>query len=81
MNKVSGSTVVEFFLFFFSFFLLLFFSFSFLFFPGCSFGNLVTFMGSILSLTILTSLPGSRQRFLTPMLIQYSYEHTFVQQQ
>ena len=32
------------------------------------------------SLRIFPSLPGSRLRFFIPMPIQYSYEHTFVQQ-
>ena len=31
-------------------------------------------------LRIFPSLPGSRLRFFVPMQIQYSYEHTFVQQ-
>ena len=32
------------------------------------------------SLRIFPSLPGSRLRFFIPIQIQYSYEHTFVQQ-
>ena len=35
---------------------------------------------TLLWLRIFSSPPGSRQRFLIPMQIQYSYDHTFAQQ-